>query len=89
MISLSRALYKDTDILILDEATNALDNISEKKVFQKIKEISKDKIIFLVSHNLENIKQCSQIFLLDRNTLNKQESFQEMIENNKEIIEWF
>ena len=89
LIALSRALYKDTDILILDEATNALDNISEKKVFQKIKEISKDKIIFLVSHNLENIKQCSQIFLLDRNTLNKQESFQEMIENNKEIIEWF
>ena len=89
LISLSRALYKDTDILILDEATNALDNISERKVFQKIKEISKDKIIFVVSHNLENIKKCSQIFILERNTLNKQESFREMIENNREIIEWY
>ena len=89
LISLARALYKDNDILILDEATNALDNISEKKVFQKIKEISKNKIIFLVSHNLENIKECSQIFLLDKNTLTKQKSFNEMLVNNREIIEWY
>ena len=89
LISLARALYKDNDILILDEATNALDNISERKVFKKIKEISKNKIIFLVSHNLENIKECSQIFLLDKNTLTKQKSFNEMLVNNREIIEWY
>ena len=89
LISLSRALYKDSDILILDEATNALDNISERKVFQKIKEISQNKIIFLVSHNLENIKNCSQIFLLDNNTLIRQESFKKMLINNRDIIEWY
>ncbi len=88
LISLARALYEDNEILILDEATNALDNISEKKVIKKIQEISKDKIIFIVSHNLENIKICSQIFLLDRNKITRQESFQKMIENNQQILEW-
>ncbi len=88
LISLSRALYKDSDILILDEATNALDNISERKVFQIIKEISKNKIIFVVSHNLENIKNCSKIFLLNKNTLTKHESFNQMLLNNREIINW-
>ena len=88
LISLSRALYKDADILILDEATNALDNISERKIFQTIKDISKNKITFLVSHNLENIKICSEIFLLDKKNLKKQSSFEEMIENNKDILQW-
>ena len=88
LISLARALYKDAEILILDEATNALDNISERRIFKTIKEISKNKITFLVSHNLENIKICTEIFLLDKKTLKRQSSFEEMIENNKDILQW-
>ena len=88
LISLARALYKDAEILILDEATNALDNISERRIFKTIKEISKNKITFLVSHNLENIKICSEIFLLDKKTLKRQSSFEDMIENNKDILQW-
>lgn len=49
-IALVRALYKNTDILILDEITSGIDIETSKLIYDRIKEISRDKIIFIVSH---------------------------------------
>ena len=81
LICIARSLYKDADIFILDEATNALDDKTEKKVFEKIVEISKDKIIFIVSHDLENIKICTEIYLLTGKKFYKQKNFEELVKN--------
>ncbi len=83
LICMARALYKNSDILILDEATNALDSKTEKSIFKLIKKISKEKIIFIVSHDIENIKLCSDIFLLKDCKLTKQRNYDELIKNLK------
>jgi ATP-binding cassette subfamily C protein len=57
-IAIARALYRDTDILILDEATNALDLASEKRIIKNLHSIKKNKIIIIISHRKETKKSC-------------------------------
>ena len=50
-IGIARAIYRNPEILILDEATNALDEITEQKVITKILKKFDDKILICISHN--------------------------------------
>ena len=51
--------------LILDEATSSLDSESEKVVFEKIKELYKDKTIIFISHRLSTIKNVDEIIFIN------------------------
>ncbi len=53
-IGIARALYKDSKILILDEATNSLDNKNELEILKNIIDYKKDNIIIIISHNEKN-----------------------------------
>lgn len=68
-VSIARALYKDTDIIIFDEAFNSLDLITKKKILDEIKLISKIKTIISISHFREDLINCDKI--IDLNNLNK------------------
>ena len=50
-IILARAIYKDPKILILDEFTSALDKENEKQIIMSLKQLKKDRIILISSHN--------------------------------------
>ena len=63
-LSLSRAIYFEPDILILDESTNALDKNTEHRVLNnliKLKDNTKTTII-LISHNQSALDKCDLIF---------------------------
>ena len=57
-LALARALYKDFNILILDESLNALDNVNEEKILNILSELKKDKIILITSHKKNIIDKC-------------------------------
>ena len=59
-IGIARALFADRKIIILDEATNALDKKTEDKIIKNIKKYAKNKIIILVSHNAAILKYCNK-----------------------------
>ena len=61
-IAIARSLYKSFDLLILDEATNSLDKESEDKIITSI--LNMNKIVIIISHNLDLLKKCSQVFEL-------------------------
>lgn len=63
-IGIARAFYKNCDVIILDEATNALDAKTEKQILNSIHLRDKSKTIFYVSHNKEIIKKCNFIINL-------------------------
>tara|TARA_B100002051_G_C16742031_1_gene644905 strand:- start:1387 stop:3120 length:1734 start_codon:yes stop_codon:yes gene_type:complete len=60
-IGLARALYKKPKILVLDEATNSLDNSTEKGILDSLKKLN-DITIFLVSHQTAPFYICDEIF---------------------------
>ena len=64
-LAIARALYKDAKIMIFDEATSALDKKSEAMIFQTIQEIAKNRIVLLISHNVEGIRFANNIILLE------------------------
>ena len=69
-IGIARALYKNNPILILDEATNALDVELERKILNNINKLSK-KIIIIVSHRKETLLNCDHIYELKDKKLTK------------------
>lgn len=68
-IGIARALIAKPDILIFDEATNALDTQTEKNIFETMKTISTNKSIVIVSHNTRIWEYCNKIFKLEKGKL--------------------
>lgn len=62
-IALARVLFRDADMVILDEPTSALDPMMEREIFDMINEISKDKILILVTHRVENLKKYNPLYV--------------------------
>lgn len=63
-IALARALVKDAPVLILDEATSAVDAQSENAIMQAVKGL-KDKTLIIISHRLVNLQDTQEILVLD------------------------
>ena len=61
-IGIARALYNEPDILILDEATNALDTETESKIIKEIFQSKEKRTIIYVSHNEKNLSFCDSIY---------------------------
>ena len=66
-ISLARALYKNSEILVLDEFTSSLDSKTEKKIIENLSKINKTMII--VSHKLSSLTVCDKIYEIDEGNL--------------------
>jgi len=70
-IGIARALYKKPEIIIFDEATNALDANSENEILKTINELKKDNTIIIVSHKDSILDYCDRIFEIKNKTIFK------------------
>ena len=70
-VNIARALYFDREILILDEATNSLDNENEDMIFEILNELSKSKTIIIATHNKKNLRYCNFVYQIEDNNLIK------------------
>ena len=61
-LSIARALYFDKRIMIFDEATSSLDQVSEREIFNKIKNNLSNKIIIIISHNMKLKDLCNEVY---------------------------
>lgn len=68
-IAISRALYKNSEVIIMDEPFSNLDTKVTKKLMQTIKILKKNKIIIIVSHQYETLNFCDKIFKLSNGEL--------------------
>lgn len=76
-LAIARALLKDSEILILDEATSGLDTLLEKEILDVLLQMSKKTIIF-IAHHLSIAKACDKIIVLDKGILVEQGTHQEL-----------
>ena len=64
-LSIARAYYKKSDIMILDEPTASLDPLAEQEIFDSFTELSKGKLTLLVSHRLSSATTASKIVVME------------------------
>lgn len=84
-IGIARALYNDPKVLIMDEATSALDGITEEAVMEALRNLSGKKTVIMIAHRLTTVKDCDQIYHLDRGRIVNQGTYQELLSSSK----WF
>ena len=65
-IGIARALYKNPQVLFLDEITSALDKNSEEEIMNLIKNLSKNKTIVLITHKIEIAELSDKIINLEK-----------------------
>ena len=63
-IALARAFYKEAELIILDEPSSSIDPLAEAAIFERFKELAKDKILILITHRLYNLKLADKIVVL-------------------------
>ena len=75
-VAISRALYNSPEILILDEATSAMDAETEKAIQKTIQKLSKTITIISIAHRFSTIKNCDIIFLLNKGKISAKGSYE-------------
>lgn len=68
-LSIARALYRNPDILVLDEATAALDNETESEVMNAIEKLQGYKTLIIVAHRLSTVRNCDVIYEVKDKTI--------------------
>jgi len=82
-LSIARALIKNPDILILDEATASLDSESEKKVHAAIDNIIIDRTVIIIAHRLSTIVNANKILVMDNGKIINVGSHDELLISSK------
>ncbi|MDC3075054.1 ABC transporter transmembrane domain-containing protein [Pelagibacteraceae bacterium] len=78
-IAIARALIKDAPLLIMDEATSSLDNITENKIHETINNLMKNKTKLIIAHRLSTIEDADIIYVLDKGKIESHGSHEELI----------
>ena len=78
-ISIARAILKDPDVIIFDEATSHLDRISERRIQRAIEKTFADKTCIIVAHRLSTIVSVDKIFVIDDGRIVQVGSHDELI----------
>lgn len=81
-ISIARALLKDADIILLDEATASLDPENEQAVQAAINALVVNKTVVIIAHRLKTIKEADQIIVLDQGQLVQQGRHDQLVEED-------
>ncbi|MBR2350985.1 MAG: ABC transporter ATP-binding protein [Clostridia bacterium] len=78
-LSVSRAFYKDSEILILDEPTASLDALAEQEIFNQFRELAKGKITIFVSHRLSSAVDADKIVVLEYGSIVEMGTHEELM----------
>ncbi|HBE7543499.1 TPA: ABC transporter ATP-binding protein, partial [Enterococcus faecium] len=88
-LAISRAVYSNAQVLVLDEPTAALDPKSEVRMFDTFKKISELKSTLIISHRMYITKLADKIILLENGNLIEEGSFEELINMKKEFYSMY
>lgn len=81
-VSIARALLKDAPVLVLDDASSALDVLTERQVMNGIKNNSPDKTVIIVAHRVSSVADCDEIIYMQDGEIIERGSFEELMALN-------
>ena len=81
-LSIARAIYKNPEILVLDEATSSLDTKSEKAVQEALNRLMKNRTSLVIAHRLSTIQNADKIIVLDSGKIVEMGNHKELVSKN-------
>lgn len=88
-VAIARALYKNGNVIILDEPTAALDALAEAEIYEGIDKLIHNKTAIFISHRLSSTKFCDHIALFDKDGLKEYGTHEELMELRGTYYEMF
>jgi ATP-binding cassette, subfamily B, bacterial PglK len=82
-IGIARALYHNPNVLVMDEATAALDNTTEQEFIKALDRLTGEKTLIIIAHRLTTIKKCDHIYLLESGQVTAAGTYSELLESSK------
>ena len=86
-LSIARALLKDPPILILDEATSAMDAVTEARVQAALAEVMKGRTTFVIAHRLATVRNSNRILVFEAARIVESGSFDELMRRGGHFAE--
>lgn len=80
-ILIARAVYKEPEVVFLDEATNSLDTNNERAIMQQLEGFLNGRTSIVVAHRLSTVRNADQIVVIDQGTIVEQGTHDELIKN--------
>jgi len=80
-ISIARAILKNPEILILDEATSAVDNETEAAIQRSLDMLKQNRTVVVIAHRLSTIRNADKIYVLENGEIVESGSHEELLEN--------
>ena len=79
-VALARAFLRDSQVIVLDEPTSAMDPKAEYEIFKKFRELIKDQSAILITHRLSTVKMADRIYVMDNGSIVESGTHEELMQ---------
>ncbi|MCT7968546.1 ABC transporter ATP-binding protein/permease [Laspinema sp. D1] len=84
-VGIARALYHNPEVLVMDEATAALDNQTEAGVMEAVEKLSDEKTLIMIAHRLSTVKNCERLYFMNQGQIIDSGTYNELCQRNREF----
>ncbi len=89
MMAISRAFFRDAEIIILDEPSSSLDPATEAAVFEKLRELMKGRSALIISHRYSTVKMADKILVIHDGTIAENGSHEQLMQKNGKYAQMY
>ena len=82
-LAIARVFFEDAKLVILDEATSAMDNITEQQIMKNVLERLNNKTVIIIAHRLNTIKNVDKIYVMKDSHIIDKGKFEELLEKSE------
>jgi len=85
-VGIARALYHNPEVLVMDEATAALDNQTEAGVMEAVEKLSGEKTLIMIAHRLSTVRNCDCLYFMEEGKVVDRGTYEELQDRNKNFM---